>query len=337
MSKSPNPRRIRQHRRLVQQLIQANGGVNSIFQKFDNRPSLEQALSMFEFGKFGGDEPLTKGGVEYALEYAFDEFNEVFNIIQKQPSWQNQTDSPFDFYVFNRAQDEVWANLLFTIFVDKEFAPFVSRLTRSEFVQFTENEEELIHADTRSIVFDLKFIGQIKKTDEFLSQQEKFQFSSTEIKGEAVYHYGIWIASPDLYLKQEESDRDIHSVREHTRKLSSGKRVSVKSHNRRNRLIEAGVPWDDYDDYIVYSAYDHDGHLRYIGEGRPNRYHHVNSGISHNYKLNEHHFTKGEMKVEILAKELSKPKALAIEKFLIGRNSPIGLWNIRDNPESKKT
>ncbi len=336
MRKIPNPRRVRQHRRLIEQFIDANAGVGGLFRNFENRPTFQQALDMFGIGKFGSGEPLTSGGIEYALEYAFDEFNEVFDLIQRNPNWRDQSESSFDFYIFNRMQDEVWVNLLFTIFVDKEFAPFVSNLKRSEFVRFTEREEELIHDETRSIVFDLKFIGQIKQSDEFLRQREQVHFSPSELKGEAVYHYGIWVGSPDLYAEEEQAGCDIHSVREHTRKIASGRQVPVRSHSRRNRLVEAGVPWDDHEDHIVYGAYDREGALRYIGEGRADRYLHVNSGISHNYKLNEHHFLKGEMKVEIYAEALTKPKALAIEKFLIGRNSSGGLWNVRDNPQCGK-
>lgn len=333
MSKAPNPRRIRQHRQLIEQIIKANAGVNGIFRNFHHRPTLAQALNMFEIGKFGGGEPLTAGGIEYALEYAFDEFNQVFAHVQRNSNWKAQAESPLDFYVFSRAQNEIWANLLFMIYVDKDFAPFVSNLKRSEFVGFTEHEEELIHDETRSIVFDLKFMGQIKQSDEFLRRLEKVSFSPSELKGDAVYLYGIWIASPDLYASEEQEERNSHSVREHMRKLASGRSVPVKSHNRRSRLVEAGVPWDDHEDHIVYGAYDHEGALRYIGEGRSDRYLHVNSGISHNYKLNEHHFLKGEMKVDIFAEGLTKPKALAIEKFLINRNSDAGLWNVRDNPQ----
>lgn len=332
--KAPNLRRVRQHRRTVEQFIGGCGGVDSIFQMFKNRPNFEQALEMFNVGKFGGSEPLSKGGIEFALEYAFDEFNEVFNFIRQRDGWRKTSLFHEPFYVFGRTQNEPWANLFFTIHVDQDFAPFVSNLSRSEFVRFTEHEEELIHDQTRSIVFDLKFMGQIKKSNKrikaFVGNGNKF--SQSELKGEAVYWYAVWIASPDLYSEDESEGREAHSVRAHTRRLASGKKVPVRPHSRRNKLVEAGVPWDAFDDHIVYGAYDIDGALRYIGEGRPGRFQHVNSGTSHNYKLNQHHFLRGEMKIRIFADLLSKPKALAIEKFLIARNASKKLWNVRENP-----
>jgi hypothetical protein len=333
MAKSPNPRRVRQHQRLVENAIAQSGGVNGVFGNFTNRPTGEQALRMFEVGRFGGGDPLTEGGIDYALEYAFDEFNEAFATIQRHPDWQSsRQDVPGNFSVFRRGQNEPWANLLFSIFVDKAFAPYVSQLSRSEFVRFTDHEEELIHDQTRSIVFDLKFMGVLNLADEAV-QNEEIHFSRTELKGEMVYHYSIWIATPDMYADEPLSqERQEHGVREHTRNLASGKIASVRAHSRRNRLVEARVPWDEFQDHIVYCAYDSAGVRRYIGEGRPDRHNHVNSGISHNYRLNQYHFLNGYMKVEIIAEGLTKPTALAIERFLIGRDTSNRLWNIRDNP-----
>ena len=54
-----------------------------------------------------------------------------------------------------------------------------------------------------------------------------------------------------------------------------------------------------------------------MGDGKRERPKHVNSGASHNWKINEHYFTKGEMTVEILHDDLTKSEALAIEQMLI--------------------
>ncbi|MDA9790651.1 hypothetical protein N9B86_04215, partial [Planktomarina temperata] len=83
-------------------------------------------------------------------------------------------------------------------------------------------------------------------------------------------------------------------------------------------------------DHVVYSVTDHAGDVRYIGEGKRERPKHVNSGASHNWKINEHYFTKGEMTVEILHEGLTKSEALAIEQMLIKKSSGTGLWNVRD-------
>lgn len=331
--KPPNPRRVRQFQRLVSTFLDANGGVKSVFRNFAHKPTLEQALGMFTAGKFGGSHPFSECNIEFALEYAFDEFNEVFSLIQTNPHWRKETDTPFQHYAFHRAQNEPWANLLFSIFVDKDFAPFVSNLTREEFERFTDREEELIHRETKAIVFDIKFLGVMSPTHDFIANNPKAKFFPSDSKGSYIFHYGIWISSPDLYIETEpEEERPRHDVRAHKRALSSGKAVSVSAHKRRNRLVEIGVPWDGFDDHVVYLAYDIAGELRYIGEGRPDRPAHINSGVSHNFKLNEHYFLKGCMKVEVVAEGLPKPTALAIEKFLITRNVSKGLWNIKDNP-----
>ena len=301
-----------------------------MFMNFKNRPSRETAIKMFVAGKYGGDNPLKLGGIEFALEYAFDEFNKVFEKIQTNQRWREETNIN-KWNVFHRAQDETWANLLFSIFIDEAYAPFISNLERSEFIRFTEREEELIHDTTRSIVFDLKFIG--LRDPDFVKNQSNINFSEIESKGSKIYHYGIWISSPDLY---EEEDREFHQVKSHKRCLISGKIVPVRAHERRNRLLSAQVPWDNFYDHIVYTVYDIEGNLRYIGEGRPDRYLHVNSGISHSYKINEHYFLRGKMDVKIVSEGLSKPKALAIEKFLIGRYKKDDLWNIKDNPDANK-
>ncbi|NCC23217.1 MAG: hypothetical protein EOM26_12290 [Alphaproteobacteria bacterium] len=236
--------------------LHANGGIESVFRNFANKPTLEQAIAIFTAGKFGGTHPFHECDIEFALEYAFDEFNETFSLIQTNSNWREQADTPFRHYAFHRAQSEPWANLLFSVFVDKDFAPFVSELTRGEFERFTNREEELLHRETKAIVFDLKFIGVLSQDNNFILDNPKARFFPSESKGEHVYHYGIWISSPDLYADSEpEENRPRHDVRSHDRKLSSGKVVYVSAHQRRNRLVEAGVPWDGFDDHVVYSVF----------------------------------------------------------------------------------
>jgi len=83
-------------------------------------------------------------------------------------------------------------------------------------------------------------------------------------------------------------------------------------------------------DHVVYSVTDHAGDVRYIGEGKRDRPKHVNSGASHNWKINEHYFTKGEMIVKIVYEGLTKSEALAMEQMLIKKSSGTGLWNVKD-------
>ena len=75
---------------------------------------------------------------------------------------------------------------------------------------------------------------------------------------------------------------------------------------------------------------DHAEDVRYMGEGKRERPKHVNLGASHNRKVNEHYFTKGEVNMEILHEGLTKSEALAIEQILIKKSSGTNLWNVRD-------
>ena len=278
-----------------------------------NIPDHDDVIQMFKSGKFGIEHPFKYAPMEFCLEYAFDEFNEVFDLVETQEDWEEKSIGVKDWNIFQRAQDEPWANLVFTVWVDKTFAPFVSRLDRNEFIHFTDRKEELIHEQTRSIVFDFKYSGILKENDPFYSAvKDSIQFTEMETKGKTIFHYGIWIATADLYD-------------EFSNKNNLEKRKSLRN---------VKVPWDGSSSYIVYIAKDKEGIVRYVGEGKPERYLHVNSGVSHNYRINEHYFLNGEMQVDILRDQLTKPKALAVEKFLISRYQKT-LWNIRDNPSAK--
>jgi hypothetical protein len=185
-------------------------------------------------------------------------------------------------------------------------------------------------------------------------RRHRHRFTQQATKSDAIWVCSVWITGADLYCITDQGevpplistygaageqflDRPKHAVSEHTRHLRSGKEVPVRSHSRRNRLVEAGVIWDEFNDHVVYFAYDADGSIRYVGEGRPDRPQHVNSGVSHSYKINEHFFLRGEMRVEVRHTNLTKPLALAIERLAIQRHGSGGaLWNIRDNKHLKK-
>lgn len=124
-------------------------------------------------------------------------------------------------------------------------------------------------------------------------------------------------------------NRNRHDVTPHQRHLKSGKITDVKGHNRKSplRLV---VNNNSLTDPIVYQVKDTKGQLRYIGEGKLDRWKHVNSGASHNVKINEHFFTKGPMDVEIIYEGLTKPEALSIERLLLAKNAGKGLWNSKD-------
>jgi len=124
-------------------------------------------------------------------------------------------------------------------------------------------------------------------------------------------------------------NRNRHDVIPHQRHLKSGKITDVKGHNRKSplRLV---VNNNSLTDHIVYQVKDAEGQLRYIGEGKLDRWKHVNSGASHNVKINEHFFTKGPMEVEIIYEGLTKPEALSVERLLLAKYAGKGLWNSKD-------
>ena len=63
----------------------------------------------------------------------------------------------------------------------------------------------------------------------------------------------------------------------------------------------------------------------YIGSGKPERYKHINSGISHCYQANKHHFRGEVCDIEITHTDLSKEESLNIEKDMIEKLNPV--WN----------
>ena len=60
----------------------------------------------------------------------------------------------------------------------------------------------------------------------------------------------------------------------------------------------------------------------YIGSGSNGRHRHVNSGTSHVYELNKHHFNGISFDVEILGNNYTKEESLALEKELIEKHQP---------------
>ena len=77
-------------------------------------------------------------------------------------------------------------------------------------------------------------------------------------------------------------------------------------------------------DRIVYVG-RLNGCVVYVGEGKPGRETHLNSGISHVYEANQAHFSGARISVEIVHKGLSKTQAIEKEKELIISLQPT--WN----------
>jgi hypothetical protein len=124
-------------------------------------------------------------------------------------------------------------------------------------------------------------------------------------------------------------DREIISVSEHFRNYQSGKVSKVRGYSKR-KPIRSGESKNGITDHIVYLAYDIDEILRYVGEGKPDRFKHVNSGASHNVKINEHFFKRGEMRVDVIEQGLTKAEALAFERAILNNLRGADLWNKKD-------
>lgn len=77
--------------------------------------------------------------------------------------------------------------------------------------------------------------------------------------------------------------------------------------------------------YIVYAAFDAEGNCLYVGEGKPDRYKHITSGVSHVYEANKWHFRNVQVIVEILHSGLTKKEAVELEKVEIAKRKPA--WN----------
>lgn len=123
---------------------------------------------------------------------------------------------------------------------------------------------------------------------------------------------------------------------------------SIIAHNIENNTVS--VKWDNtkFEQHDVFCGYMTEGSLKdasitknrkdlllkptghyvylaalndkvyYIGSGKGLRYSHVNSGTSHNYKLNQHHFTsEDKLEVEIIIEGMSKEESMEVEERLI--------------------
>ena len=81
--------------------------------------------------------------------------------------------------------------------------------------------------------------------------------------------------------------------------------------------------------FEVYLAKDSAGNVVYVGSGVTGRSNHCVSGVSHVYGLNQMHFSKEDISVEIYKICETKEESLKIEETLIKELAPI--FNIRHN------
>jgi hypothetical protein len=308
------------------------------------KPTADQFIEMSLASKFGAGNAINSGGVEFLLESCISAFNHAI---------ANQTPSrnPWGGYSCLIEEKAPWSNGYFYIEIDETLFPFVQKIETDDLV-FADEISPYLFLDKETRAFGFIIVPQPPMRLEEFKEWGKVEGvhgidgDLVERKlsegGYAQYQLVDFDTGPMEYISaikvlfgtvdkliQSLPDRDNHNVTSHSRQLSSGKTTTVKAHQRKTplRLMASS---GELTDHVVYSVTDHAGDLRYIGEGKRNRPKHVNSGASHNWKINEHYFTKGDMTVEILHDGLTKSEALAMEQMLIKKSSGTGLWNVRD-------
>ena len=337
-------RKIGRPRQEVRDLIGRNpGGTESMFPTFRNKPSASDLEEMVIASKYGPGNPLWVNP-RFGLEYLDGEYREMLSYARKNlannPSFQRLDDQPRSGFIpTSKGITEFWGNLIVAFLWDAALVPFLPEdLSFEEFedhpeLEFALDKESGTIGSTLSSESMVSLVSATRRSVPLILNVEDFQPSPFKSNEHAtVYHvvFGAADRMKELFTPTEK--RGQHEVAGHFRNLRSGRVVQVRDHRRTNPLMMQSRKRNFSDvSYLVYRAYDADGVLRYIGEGTESRPAHVNSGTSHNYKLNEHFFMRGAMRVEIVSTGLSKGEALAVEQLLIRESAGAELWNIRDN------
>jgi len=317
--------------------IAANHGTERVFSYFRNRPTADQFAEMCVAAKLGPGDPLSAAGMPFAVEYIFDEYNRVradrdaFVNHYANPDWKD--DGTPSHVAIHTSQSEAWGNLYFLFLVDECLSPYLDRLDPDDFVD-PEGSAVLVDRETgafgvefgcETLVATADLAGRFADRPGFevpLGVRSPFKADDRWTM------YTVMVAPLD---RLPGYDRERHSVDEHLRHLQSGKVVRIRQHQRRNPLhLRSRRTNADETANVVYRVFDADGLVRYVGEGKEDRPRHVNSGCSHNVRINEHFFLRGPMRVEIVRAGLSKQESLAIERLLLRRHTGPDLWNRKD-------
>lgn len=315
-----------------------------MFQGYTYKPTLSSLMQMIMASKFGGaGNSISEGGVAFTLEIVVRLFNEQL----RRKNFTEKNETPWGTYILGLTDvSEIW-NAIFSFQLDKNLMTEFRSLDLEDFEWATDISQYLfLDRETQAFGFMIVPMPQRKFTElkEFYAEQG-FDFGETEHFQESrlarlvlpdfdsgpmefIGCVSVLFGTTDKLIASL-PDRQRHDVKAHPRHYKSGAVVNIAPQKRRNplRLV---VQNDLLTDHIVYCAKDADGRLRYVGEGKRDRWKHVNSGVSHNFKINEHRFTKGEMEVTVLYEGLTKTEALSIEKAMLSKHSGAGLWNSRD-------
>jgi hypothetical protein len=322
-----------------------NGFIAGIFDDFDSKPSPDDFVAMTIASKFGTGNAVSEGGSGFLLETClkvFAEANKSGSFLRsKIQPWGSRHSVMFDKY-------DCW-NAAFFLEADAKLLPHARKIRAEELV-WADDISPYLFLDRETQAFGFVIIPMPAMTlDEFKAYgsaevdgwEEKVEsrflkqgFCRYQIQdfdtGTMEYISPVHVKfGPVDKLIQLLPDRKRHDVSSHSRTLQSGKVTTVEAHRRKNplRLV---VNNRALTDHIVYEVEDCDGTIRYFGEGKSDRWKHVNSGVSHNRKINEHFFTRGEMTVKVLLEGLTKSEALSIERLLIRSAHAQNLWNVKD-------
>jgi hypothetical protein len=322
-----------------------NGFISGIFDDFVNKPSPDDFVEMTVASKFGTGNSVSASGSGFLLETCVKVFAQANNS-GMLPRGEIQPWGSHHLVLFDKSG--CW-NAAFLLEADAKLLPHAHKIHVEDF-DWAHAISPYLFLDKETHAFGFAIIPMPTMTlDDFKA------YGSTEVDGwiEGVesrfmkqgfchYHLPGFETGPMEYISpvhvkfgpvdkliQLLPDRKRHDVSSHPRTLQSGKVTTVHAYSRKNplRLI---VNNRALTDHIVYKVQDVDGKIRYFGEGKSDRWKHVNSGTSHNRKINEHFFTRGEMTVTVVFEGLTKSEALSIEKLLIRSGHLQELWNVKD-------
>lgn len=317
-----------------------------MFQDYPHKPTLSSLVQMVMTSKFGGEgNAISDGGASFMLGAVV----RALNNLRSSRQLTEQDKSSWGTYFLARGDVNDVFNVLFLLDLDKSLMNEWHTLDAEDFEWATDispylfldretqafgfvivPQPSLAMADMDSYLnaagLDLIDLEQVKKRLRARLLLPKSGFDSGHM--DYVSLVAATFGTTDKLIASL-PDRQRHDVRAHTRTYQSGVVAHIAPQKRRNplRLV---VQNDLLNDHIVYQVKDADGQVRYIGEGKSDRWKHVNSGVSHNFKINEHLFIRGDMDVSVLYEGLTKTEALSIEKSLLKKHAGAGLWNTKD-------
>lgn len=350
VSEQMEQRKQQKFRRELERMLSSTSAKNLnkylsyIFEYHTHKPTADHFVSMTMASKFGTGNSINEGGIGFLIETTLMTFNEAsssgrFQKAEVQP-WGSV-------HAITFSTTNTW-NAAFIFEVDAKFLPHIPEFEPDDLVCATDISPFLfLEKETRAFGFVIvalppMTLEEFKEYGSSIVDFEKSIDTRFEREGFARDQIFQFDTGPMEYVSAVRiqfgpvdklinclPDRGRHDVTSHERKLHSGAMTTVRAHKRRTpiRLV---VNNKVLTDHIVYCVKDVDNNVRYFGEGKRDRWKHVNSGVSHNWKINEHYFTTGELSVEVLHEGLTKSEALSIERMLIRKGAGSLLWNVKD-------